>query len=121
MATKEAPQITTHLCPKYERAMEIIGKRWTGLIIRVLCDGPLRFNELHKVVDKVSDRVLTERLRELETAGIVERTVIADSAVRVEYSLTEKGKSMQSVFEAVQSWADDWIRPEDMPPLEETK
>jgi DNA-binding HxlR family transcriptional regulator len=104
----------THLCPKYEYAMGLLGKRWSGLILRALMDGPCRFNELLTIVEKVSDRVLTERLRELEAAGLVERAVYPESPVRIEYSLTEKGRSMDKVLHAIQDWADQWVTPEEV-------
>src|SRR4051812_5605521 len=104
----------THLCPKYEYAMGLLGKRWSGLIIRALMDGPCRFNELLSIVERVSDRVLTERLRELESAGLVERAVYPESPVRIEYSLSEKGRAMESVLNAVQAWADEWVTPEEV-------
>lgn len=101
--------IDTHLCPKFEKAATLLGKRWTGLIIRVLMDGPRRFNDLLKIIEDVSDRVLTERLRELEAEGLVERTVYPDSPVRVLYSLTTKGRAMETVIAAIGSWAEQWV------------
>ncbi len=106
--------IKTHLCPKYEYAMGLLGKRWSGLILRALMEGPCRFNELLSTVEKVSDRVLTERLRELEAAGLVERKVYPESPVRIEYSLTEKGRAMDTVMAALQSWADTWVTQEEV-------
>ncbi len=106
----ETPKVETHLCPKYEKAAAILGKRWTGLIIRVMENGPYRFNELLKIITPVSDRLLTERLRELEAEGLVERAVYPESPVRIEYSLTEKGHSMKHVLDALQAWADDWVQ-----------
>jgi len=106
--------INIHLCPKYEYAMGLLGKRWTGLIIRALMQGPRRFNELLLIVERVSDRVLTERLRELEAAGLVERKVIPESPVLILYSLTPKGQAMQEVLQALQGWADEWVTPEEL-------
>jgi DNA-binding HxlR family transcriptional regulator len=105
----DAPAIDTHLCPKFEKAVALLGKRWTGLIIRVLMDGPRRFNDLLKIVSEVSDRVLTERLRELEAEGLVERTVYPESPVRVLYTLTTKGRAMEPVIDAIGMWADEWM------------
>ncbi len=102
-------KIDTHLCPKFEKAVNILGKRWTGMILWALMDKPRRFNELLKIVELVSDRLLTERLRELEAEGLVERTVYPESPVRIEYSLTTKGQSMQDVVKAIQLWADHWV------------
>jgi DNA-binding HxlR family transcriptional regulator len=80
-----------HLCERYQHAIEILGKRWTCLILKVLVDGPLRFNELATRLSVVSDRMLSERLKELEHEGIVERRVYAETPVRIEYRLTAKG------------------------------
>lgn len=97
-----------HLCPKYERAVELLGKRWTGLILRVLGNGPTTFTKIAKTVDKLSDRVLSERLKELEQRGVVQRRVDPTIPVKIEYSLTEKGRDLQQVLDALQKWADRW-------------
>ena len=89
--------------------MEILGKRWTGLIIRVLTDGPVRFNELADRLEVVSDRVLSERLKELESEGLLERRVFAEVPVRVEYTLTEKGRALVTVLESIEHWSHEWI------------
>ena len=112
----DEPRIATRMCPRYEKAANILGKRWTGLIIRAMMDGPCRFNELLKTVELVSDRLLTERLRELEAEGLVQRNVYPESPVRIEYCLTPKGKSMKKVVDAIQEWAEEWIFPEDLTP-----
>ena len=89
--------------------MEIIAKRWTALILKVLIGRPLRFSELAEQLDVVSDRVLSERLKELEQEGIVERRVLAEPPIRVEYSLTEKGEALAPVIEAIEAWSHRWI------------
>ncbi|WP_029214791.1 winged helix-turn-helix transcriptional regulator [Kallotenue papyrolyticum] len=101
-----------HLCPKYERAVELLGKRWTGLILRVLANGTTSFSAIARAVDRLSDRVLSERLKELEQRGVVQRRVVPSTPVRVEYSLTEKGRDLQTVLDALQAWADRWESPE---------
>ncbi len=98
----------THMCPRYEHAIQLIGKRWTGLIIRVLMAGPRRFKEIKEPIPEMSDRMLTERLKELESAGIVVRRVYAETPVRIEYELTEKGKGLKTVIDAIGEWADRW-------------
>jgi len=98
-----------HLCPKFETAFELIGKRWTGLIVRVLLSGPKRFKDLNKLISNVSCKVLTDRLKELELAGIVCREVYPEMPVRIEYSLTQKGKELLPVLDALQTWAEKWI------------
>lgn len=97
-----------HLCPKYERAAELLGKRWTSKILRVLLDGPTTFSKIAKAVSKLSDRVLAERLKELERAGVVQRRVETSIPVKIEYSLTEKGRDLHDVLQALQRWADRW-------------
>jgi DNA-binding HxlR family transcriptional regulator len=103
-------EIRMEMCPRYEKAVGILGKRWTGLIIKVLLEGPARFNQIHAVIKQVSDRVLTERLRELETEGLVERTVYPESPVRIEYSLTSKGRALEPVIEAIGKWSEQWVQ-----------
>ena len=104
------------MCPKFEASFELLGKRWTGLIIRVLLDGPKRFKEISEVIPNMSDRMLAERFKELESAGILVRSVYPDMPVRIEYALTEKGRGLQKVMEEVQRWADRWVVPEERAP-----
>ncbi|MGH2517012.1 MAG: winged helix-turn-helix transcriptional regulator, partial [Ktedonobacterales bacterium] len=98
-----------NMCPRYQHAIEILGKRWTGLILRVLLNGPARFNELAEQLQVVADRVLSERLKELEAEGIITRQVFAEVPVRVEYRLTEKGRDLAPVIEAIQTWSEQWF------------
>ncbi len=100
---------STQLCPRYQHAIEILGKKWTGLILRVLMDGPQRFNELAEQLEVVSDRMLSERLKELEEEGIVDRQVFPETPVRIEYALTEKGRALGPVLAAVERWAEAWL------------
>ncbi len=96
-------------CAMYAEAIEIIGRRWTGAIIRALLAGRSRFNELATTVPGLSDRLLSERLKELETQGIVRRTVTPSTPVRIDYCLTEKGDALAPVVEAVAKWAENWL------------
>ena len=96
------------VCPRFHAAVELIGKRWSGAIVCALLDGPLRFAELAAAVPGVSDRLLSERLKELEHEDIVERTVIPGAPVHVEYSLTGKGSSLRPAIEGLQEWARSW-------------
>ncbi|MBI3969393.1 MAG: helix-turn-helix transcriptional regulator [Chloroflexi bacterium] len=98
-------------CPYYHKAIELIGRRWTGTIIRAMLTGVNRFLELRGTIPDISDRMLSERLKELETEGVVVRQVIPETPVRIEYHLTEKGRALGSVVEAVRMWAIDWLRP----------
>src|SRR5487761_1756427 len=79
-------------CPLYHEAVELVGRRWTGAILRVLMDGALRFSEIAQAVPELSDRLLSERMKELERRGIVERRVLAGPPLRVEYSLSQMGQ-----------------------------
>lgn len=102
------------MCPRYEKVVEILGKRWTGLILRSLMEKSRRFSEIKGYVEGLSDRLLSERLQELEEVGIVERRVLPQRPVMVEYRLTEKGRDLRGVVEAIQTWADRWIMAEDV-------
>jgi DNA-binding HxlR family transcriptional regulator len=97
------------MCPKYELAMELLGKKWTGLIIRVLLDGPKRFKDIKSQIPEMSDRILTERIKELELIEVVARTVYPEKPVRIEYSLTDKGLALEPVIESIQSWSEYWM------------
>jgi DNA-binding HxlR family transcriptional regulator len=92
-------------CSLYHRAIELVGKRWTGAILLVLMDGPLHFSGIRQLVPELSDRLLSERLKELEAEGIVERRVLDGAPVRVEYSLTGKGRSLEPTLRSLKSWA----------------
>jgi DNA-binding HxlR family transcriptional regulator len=94
-------------CSLYHRAIELVGKRWTGAILLVLMDGPLHFSGIRQLVPELSDRLLSERLKELETEGIVGRKVLDGSPVRVEYSLTPKGRALEPTLRAIKQWAHD--------------
>lgn len=96
-------------CPRYEHAMSLLSKRWTGLILRALLSGCDRFSSIASYVPGLSDRVLSERLKELELEGIIERRVYAETPVRIEYVLTPKGEELRQIVEAVQTWADAWL------------
>ncbi len=95
-------------CPKYHRAVELIGRRWTGAILRALMSDVSRFSEICGTVPGLSDRMLAERLKELEAEGIITRTVVPETPVRVEYALTDKGRDLESVIGAVSGWAERW-------------
>jgi DNA-binding HxlR family transcriptional regulator len=92
-------------CSLYHRAIELVGKRWSGAILLVLMDGPLHFSGIRQLVPELSDRLLSERLKELEAEGIVERRVLDGAPVRVEYSLTPKGRALEPTLGALKAWA----------------
>jgi DNA-binding HxlR family transcriptional regulator len=103
--------ITHTCCPRYEHAIQVLGKRWTGLLLNALMNGPRRFCELTAVVEGLSDRVLSDRLRELEMEGVLNRIVYPQIPVRVEYQLTEKGQALRPVIDAIHTWAEHWVEP----------
>ena len=113
MATQQVETTSTaqayQMCPRYEHAIQLLGKRWTGLILDSLLDGSRRFCELTATVEGLYDRVLSDRLRELESEGIVERIVYPQIPVRVEYRLTEKGRDLRPVVQSIHKWAEQWI------------
>lgn len=96
-------------CP-VERALKTVGGKWTMLILRDLLQGPRRFGELRRSLGDVSPKTLSQRLRELEAEGILERTVYPEVPVRVVYQLTRKGESLQEVIEALRHWGESWPR-----------
>lgn len=97
------------LCVRFHQAVELIGRRWSGAVIQLLMHQRLRYAELRAAIPDISDRMLSERLRELEAAGIVVRTVLPDPPVRVEYDLTEKGRALKPAMNAIGEWAERWI------------
>lgn len=98
-------------CPYYRQAVELVGRRWTGAVLRAMIAGVGRFSGLSGAIPGISDRMLSERLKELEAEGIVVRNVSPDTPVRIEYRLTSKGRALISVVEAVSTWAEQWISP----------
>jgi DNA-binding HxlR family transcriptional regulator len=110
MARDANAELLGEICPHYEAAFEVLGRRWTGLIITALVDGPRRFSEVGGAVDGLSDKMLSQRLTELEESGIVTRSVDTESRpVAVSYDLTAKGKALKPAFEALQMWAEEWM------------
>jgi DNA-binding HxlR family transcriptional regulator len=105
MAVRQTPNV----CARFQTAADLIGKRWTALIVQQLQDGPRRYSELSGALDVVSERMLIQRLKELEGAGVVERRVIDEQPVRVEYRLTSKGRALGRVVGGLQRWAEQWI------------
>ena len=96
-------------CDRYAHAVDILGRRWMGLVLRPLLAGPRRFNELLAAIPGISDPLLTQRLRELEAEALVERRVLPTSPVRVEYALTAAGLALDGVIEAIGVWAQRWL------------
>lgn len=100
----------TRVCPHFHAAIELIGKRWSGAIIWALCDDRMRFADLKRAVPGLSDRLLSQRLRELESAGLIHREVEDGTPVRVIYGLTEKGRGLIPAVREIEEWAADWHR-----------
>src|SRR5690348_2358584 len=102
-----APQ--AELCPRFHRAVELIGRRWTGAIVQVLLGGSRRFMELRESVPGISERLLVQRLRELVAEGLVLRRVLPGPPVGVEYELTDAGRDLEGAMVAVGTWATRWL------------
>ncbi len=100
-------------CPRFHHAVEVVGRRWTGAILRAMLAGCVRFSDLRATVPGLSDRLLSERLKELAGEGLIERRS-PDGAGRVEYHLTPKGLELAPVIEALSAWAQEWVPLEDV-------
>lgn len=111
------PQQNMNICPRFHCAIELVGRRWTGAILSAMLMGASRFTDIIHAVPGLSDRLLSERLKELEANGIVLREVHPETPVRIEYHLTKKGKDLNDVIAALSEWADAWI---EVPCEEET-
>ncbi|GEL06388.1 winged helix-turn-helix transcriptional regulator [Rummeliibacillus stabekisii] len=99
------------ICPKFEKAISLLSQRWTALIIYQLLMGPQRFNEIQTSIG-ISGKVLSDRLKDLESQDIIKREVIPETPVIIEYSLTEKGQSMESILKEIENWSQAWIKPD---------
>jgi DNA-binding HxlR family transcriptional regulator len=99
----------SRFCPRFHHAVELIGRRWSGAILNAILPGAQCFNELMATVPGLSDRLLTERLRELEAEGLVRRNVLPGPPVRVSYEMTEAGEDLEPVIRALGKWADQWV------------
>ncbi|OFX15076.1 MAG: HxlR family transcriptional regulator [Armatimonadetes bacterium RBG_19FT_COMBO_69_19] len=100
---------TDQVCARFHQAIELIGKRWTGAVLRVLMSGPRRFTEILAAVPDLHDRLLSERLKELEAEGLVDRRVYPETPVRIEYALTSKGRGLERVLSEIERWAHRWL------------
>jgi DNA-binding HxlR family transcriptional regulator len=107
MRPSPAPDLA--LCTRYHRAIELVGRRWTGAIVFLLLRSRCRFATLRDAIPEITDRMLSERLQELEKEAIVERTVVPEAPVRVEYALTKKGRDLASAIDAMTAWAERWV------------
>lgn len=104
----------SQVCTRFHRAIELIGSRWTGAILRTLLQGRTRYASIKAAIPDITDRMLSERLRSLEAEDLVIRSVVPETPVRVEYELTRKGRELQDALIEIGNWAERWI------PLEES-
>jgi DNA-binding HxlR family transcriptional regulator len=96
------------ICQHFQEAAELIAQKWMPLIVHALRPGPQRYSELKHAVPKISDASLSERLKVLEAASIVERHVEASTPVKVSYGLTPRGRELADVLNELQAWAERW-------------
>jgi DNA-binding HxlR family transcriptional regulator len=101
-------QKISEFCPQYASIMDLLSRRWMGVILRVLMSGPHRFSEILVAVPGLSDPLLTQRLREMESKELLERRVFPTSPVRVEYELTEAGRDLERAVRVLSEWAEKW-------------
>lgn len=113
--TRQHSPPTPALCARFHKAVELIGARWTGAVIQLLLPGPQRYCALREALPDISDRMLSERLKELEAEGVVERVVYPETPVRVEYRLTGKGHALEPAFAAIGKWAQRYVSDADAP------
>jgi DNA-binding HxlR family transcriptional regulator len=110
--SRAAPSVASEplsaFCPHFHNAVELIGRRWTGAILRAMLAGRCRFSDISEAIPGLSDRLLSERLKELEAANVVTRTVYPETPVRITYSLTPKGLDLNNVMDAIARWAYAW-------------
>lgn len=97
------------ICAKFEKAVELLSKRWVAFIIYQLMSGPQRFSDIEHGLPNLSGKVLSDRLKELEAEGLIRRDVYPEMPVRIEYSLTEKGRALSPLFTDIGSWANQWM------------
>jgi DNA-binding HxlR family transcriptional regulator len=109
----DAKELTPY-CHHFHRAVEVVTRRWTPEIVRAMLAGAVRFSQFTAAIPGLSDRLLSERLKALETEGILTRTVIPETPVRIEYRLTEKGESLATAVVAISEWADRWVTVEEV-------
>lgn len=113
---ENSQRVVPHVCSRFHRAIELIGSRWTGAILRTLLEGRTRYASIKAAIPDITDRMLSERLRSLEAEDLVLRSVVPETPVRVEYELTKKGRELQDALREIGNWAERWIPLEDAPP-----
>jgi DNA-binding HxlR family transcriptional regulator len=108
--------VPAEFCPYFQQAVELIGRRWTGAVLRALLPGTRRFSRLEQAVPEISARALALRLRELEGAGLVTRGIDPEGPVRVTYTLTKKGRALEGPLDRLEQWAHEWLAPRGIEP-----
>jgi DNA-binding HxlR family transcriptional regulator len=96
------------VCESFQRASQLVGKRWVPQIVWVLLDGSRRYSEIRAAIPEISDTLLSERLRELEAEGILTRAVTPSTPVLIEYTLSDRGRELATVIDGLATWADRW-------------
>ena len=109
MASESSTAEVHQVCERFHATIELIGGRWTGAIIRVVFTGSHRFAHIRAAVPGLSDTMLAQRLRTLEEHGVLERRVGPAGPTQVEYHLTERGRELEPVIDAVIAWSHRWI------------
>lgn len=105
----DSASTVSQVCSRFHRAIELIGSRWTGAILQTLFQGRTRYGAIKAAIPDLTDRMLSERLRSLESENLVLRIVVPESPVRVEYELTPKGRELQDALKEIGAWAERWI------------
>jgi len=103
------PSARESFCPHFQKAIELVGRRWSGTILRALLERPLRFSEISAHIPEISDRSLSLRLKQLERESVVVRSVNTTQPISVVYDLTDKGRALEAAIAAVETWAHDWV------------
>lgn len=101
-------EVESPICQHFQRAAELLGKRWNPQLVRVLLTGATRYSGLKAQIPQISDNLLSERLKELEAEGILVREVTPSTPVRIDYRLTERGRDLAGVIEELGAWAERW-------------
>jgi DNA-binding HxlR family transcriptional regulator len=116
VVSEEGSEALSPFCEQFASLMDMLSRRWMGIVLRVLLSGPHRFNEIMAAVPGLSDPLLAQRLRELEARGLVTRKVSTSAPVRVEYELTDAGRDLENAMKALSVWAQKWLPGPDAAP-----
>jgi DNA-binding HxlR family transcriptional regulator len=108
LMTPDQEAAEPQICEHFQRAAALIARRWNPLIVSALLDGVTRFTDLRNAIPGISDRLLSDRLKDLEAAGIVTREVTPCTPVRIEYGLTQRGRDLAGVVDEMRAWAERW-------------